>query len=77
MPNLPKMATNESGRAREKHKDEQDKTKLTKIKQKSNKNHNWHRDWTIAIFGWLIMSYFGSFCEYFYQNGQVGSGVFL
>ena len=23
MPNLPKMATNESGRAREKHKDEQ------------------------------------------------------
>ena len=40
MPNLPKMATNESGRAREKHKDEQDKTKLTKIKQKSNKNHN-------------------------------------
>ena len=27
MPNLPKMATNESGRAREKSKDEQDKTK--------------------------------------------------
>ena len=63
MPNLPKMATNESGRAREKHKDEQ-------IKQNY---HNWHHDWTIAIFGWFIMSYFGSFCEYFYQNGQVAA----
>ena len=31
MPNLPKMATNESGRAREKHKDEQDKTKLSQL----------------------------------------------
>ena len=25
----------------------------------------WHRDWTIVIFEWFTMSYFGSSCEHF------------
>ena len=41
MPNLPKMATNESGRAREKHKDEQDKTKLSQLTSRLNNRYLW------------------------------------
>ena len=41
MPNLPKMATNESGRAREKHKDEQDKTRLSQLTSRLNNRYLW------------------------------------
>ena len=41
MPNLPKMTTNESGRAREKHKDEQDKTKLSQFTSRLNNRYLW------------------------------------
>ena len=41
MPNLPKMATNESGRAREKHKDEQDKTKLSQLTSRLSNRYLW------------------------------------
>ena len=41
MPNLPKMATNESGRAREKSKDEQDKTKLSQLTSRLNNRYLW------------------------------------
>ena len=41
MPNLPKMATNESGRVREKHKDEQDKTKLSQLTSRLNNRYLW------------------------------------
>ena len=39
MPNLPKMATNESGRARENSKDEQDKTKLSQLTSRLNNRY--------------------------------------
>ena len=41
MPNLPKMVTNESGRVREKHKDEQDKTKLSQLTSRLNNRYLW------------------------------------
>ena len=41
MPNLPKMATNESGRARESSKDEQDKTKLSQLTSRLNNRYLW------------------------------------
>ena len=41
MPNLPKMVTNESGRVREKHKDEQDKTKLSQLTSRLSNRYLW------------------------------------
>ena len=61
MPNLPKMATNESGRAREKHKDEQDKTKLSQLTSRLNNRYLWmiHYELLWQLLGIFLSKWIG------------------
>ena len=66
MPNLPKMATNESDRVREKHKDEQDKTKLSQLTSRLNNRYLWMIHYELL---WQLLGIF--------LSKWTGSGVFL
>ena len=66
MPNLPKMLTNESGRARENSKDEQDKTKLSQLTSRLNNRYLWMIHYELF---WQLLGIF--------LSKWTGSGVFL